>query len=343
MSTIWAMSRDAVNYTRMSIDVVSKLVLQEIIEEFNLSFSSLYTKPFLQSESEDSYTQFHKELYNAGKIDAIVTGFGSVYANLKQAGYPVYRLYPNTVVVRQQLESLIHQIQSNEMRSAGIGIQILHVKGMTHDSLCKYYDLKNKGELYLRVVDYVREIQGSLFSFGREEMIIFTTRGELESQINHAIFKELALWSIQQHTEFYSGIGYGNTAYEAERAARQALEHAKSFPHSCAFLVDNGKIVGPIGEHNELSYQILIDDKRILHIAEKTGIDPSYISKIKAVMKKSGKDTYDSRELSDMLGVGERTARRILKKILDSGFGAIAAKESVTQRGRPKSIIKIQL
>ncbi len=342
MSTIWAMSNDRVNYERLSIDVVDDQILQEVIDEFDIQFTALYTMPYQVVLEESEYADHHRDLFRDRKIDAIITGFGSVYTALKEEGLPVYRLYPNTILVRQNLETLIHHIKSTEMRSAGIAIQIVRLKGMTHDSLCKYDDLKKRGEFYLRIVDYVREVQGSLFAFGREEMIIFTTRGELESQMNRAMFRGLVAWGRQHNTNFYSGIGYGSTAYEAERAARKALEHAKRLTASGAFIVDNGEIIGPIDEMDELKYQLKVDDKRILTISERTGIDASYITKLQAIIEKNGKKEYDSLDLADILGVGERTARRLIKKILDAGYGVVAAKESASRRGRPRTIVRIE-
>jgi len=341
MSTIWAMTRDHVNYERLSIDVVTDQVLHEVINEFDLQFTALFSFPFDRTLTEPVYLERHRELYEAGKIDAIVTGFGFVYATLKAEGLPVYRLYPNTIVIRQSLDLLINHIRTKEIRLAGIAIQIIRIKGMTHDSICKYDDLKQHGELYLKVVEYVRMVQGSLFSLGREEMIIFSTRGALGSPVNQAAFQEIARWSRLQDTGFYSGIGYGSTAYEAERAARQALEHAKTLPASGAYIVDNGELSGPLGEPEELTYQLKVIDKETLEISRKTGIDASYITRITAAMEHSGKNEFEAAGLSDLLGVGERTARRIIKKAVDAGYGEVLGKESVSQRGRPRAIVRL--
>jgi hypothetical protein len=343
MSTIWEMEQKQVKYERISIDVVPDKVLQEIIEEFGLSFKKFYTMPFSAEHSEDEYLDRHLKLHDAGEIDVILTGFGSVYRQLLDRGLPVFRLYPNNIQIRQNLEKLIWSIETKGIRSAGIAIQIIKLRGITHDSLCQYDDLKKRGEFYLELLEYVREVQGSLFAFGREEMIIFSTRGEIEHEANWILFKELMSWGNQNHTNFYSGIGFGITAYEAEKSARKALVNASKLKSSGAYIVDGDQIRGPLFESDELRYYIKVSDKMILDISKKTGIDPTYITKIKALMAKTDKDTYDSEELSLALNIGERTARRILKKFLDNGFGVVSGRESNTMRGRPKNIIKISL
>jgi hypothetical protein len=343
MSTIWEMEQKQINYNRISIDVVPDKVLYEIIDEFGLSFNKLFTMPFSVENSEEDYIARHVDLFNKGVIDVILTGFGSVYKQLLDMGLPVYRLYPNNIQIRQNLEKLISSIETRGIRSAGIAIQIIRLKGFTYDSLCQYDDLKKRGEFYLELLEYVREIQGSLFAYAREEMIIFTTRGEIENESNWILFKKLMTWGNQMNTIFYSGIGFGITAYEAERSARKALTNAQVLKNSSAYIVDGDQIQGPLCESDELKYFIKVKDKEILEISRKTGLDPTYISKIQALIEKTGKDTFDSEDLSTTLNIGERTARRILKKILDNGYGIVAGKESSSQRGRPKNLIKITL
>ncbi len=341
MSTIWEMEQKQIHYKRISIDVVPDNVLYEIIEEFGLSFDKLHTMPFSVDYNEDDYVKQHIDLYEQGGIDVVLTGFGSVYRQLLDRGLPVFRLYPNNIQIRQNLEKLLYNIEAKGIRSAGIAIQIIRLKGFTYESLCQYDDLKKRGEFYLELLEYVREIQGSLFAYAREEMIIFTTRGEIENGANWIQFKKLMTWGNQMNTIFHSGIGFGITAYEAEKSARKAMAKAQQLKSSSAFIVDGDQIQGPLCEKDELHYFIKVEDKRVLEISDITRLDPSYITKIQALIEKTGKDTFDSEDLSTTLNIGERTARRILKKILDGGYGTVIGKESSSLRGRPKNIIKI--
>ena len=94
-------------------------------------------------------------------------------------------------------------------------------------------------------------------------------------------------------------------------------------------------IRGPIGECDELKYKMHIVDSKFLKMSREIGISPSYLDKIKAIIADSHKDTFDSTDLAACLGIGERSARRVLKKFLDSGYGELNGKEMSTQVGRP--------
>ncbi len=50
---------------------------------------------------------------------------------------------------------------------------------------------------------------------------------------------------------------------------------------------------------------------------------------------------YDSKELADLLDLSERSARRILQKIISANLGQVLAKETSNGKGRPKSLIEI--
>ncbi len=78
-------------------------------------------------------------------------------------------------------------------------------------------------------------------------------------------------------------------------------------------------------------------------MADKIGITPGYLSKIRALIAKTDKDTFDAHDFSICLGISERSARRILKKFIDSGFARLEGKETANQVGRPKNLVKIRI
>ena len=50
---------------------------------------------------------------------------------------------------------------------------------------------------------------------------------------------------------------------------------------------------------------------------------------------------YDSKELADLLDLSERSARRILQKIISCDLGRVIAKETSHGKGRPKNLTEI--
>ncbi len=341
MSAIWEMEKRGISYRRISIDVVPQQVFGEVSREFDLSFDAIHSMPFSPELEEADYADRHRTLYAQGEVDVILTGFGSIYSSLKDEGLPVVRLYPNAIQIRQHLDRLIHSVKTRNLHSAGIAIQIIRIKGITQESLSQYDDLQKKGEFYIELIPYVRGVQGSLFTFSREEFIIFTTRGEIEREENRRLFRQLVVWGGRKKIIFHSGIGFGISAYDAEKAARTALSRAELLKGSGAYIVDDGVITGPVGDSEELAWLVRVTDPALLSLSEKTGINPVHLSKIKALTDASVNKLYDSSSLADALDVGERTARRILQKLVDCGVGEPAAAEMQQVRGRPRRLVRL--
>lgn len=335
------MQRSGLNSKRVSFDVVSDDILVEVVKEFGVQFESIHSMPFALHHREEDYQQRHEDLYAEGKIDAIATGFGYIYKNLKHKGLPVFRLYASTLQIRDSLKQLVGKINAQSLRSAGIAIQLIKLKSITRNSINQYDDMKNGGVFYLELLEYVRAIQGSLFNFGTEEYVIFATRGIIESRPHQEQFQRLLAWGRQRNIIFASGIGVGATAFEAEKSARKALNNAMQLSDGGFFIVEGKAIRGPIGELDELQYKTHVVDPRTLEMAQKIGISPSYLDKIRELMAKTQKDTFDASDLAASLGIGQRSARRLLKKFLDSGHAEVNGIEASRHVGRPKRLVRI--
>lgn len=173
--------------------------------------------------------------------------------------------------------------------------------------------------------------------------MIYSTRGVITTRVHMDHFQRLLHWGDKRNILIVSGIGLGITAFEAEKSARKALANALNRKQSCVFMVNRGRIRGPLGNDKELDYTIRTSEPRDLEMAEKIGIAPGYLAKIRALTVKTGKETFDAHELALCLDISERSARRILKKFLDSGHARLTGKETASQVGRPKNLIKLNI
>ncbi|WP_320170788.1 hypothetical protein [Maridesulfovibrio sp.] len=335
------MHRSGIMSGKLSIDVVSDDILVEVVKEFGVELESIHSMPFAIYLNEQDYFDRHVELYESGQVEAIATGFGYVFNELKKLGLPVFRLYASNLQIHDTVTRLVSRIRTRSLRSAGIAIQLVRLNSISRSSINQYDDMKNGGRFYLELLEYVRAIQGSLFNFGTEEHVIFATRGLIESELHRAHFLRLLAWGRERNIIFSSGIGIGATAFEAEKSARKALDNASQLSRGGLFVVEGARIRGPIGEADELEYSTHVVDDRLLDMSGKIGISPSYLARIKALMEKTRKDTFDSSDLAACLGIGERSARRVLKKFLDSGYAEFNGSEAARKVGRPKKMVRL--
>lgn len=329
ISTLWKVKKDFENLGNFSIDVVTQEALDEAIEELDIPSNSIQIMPFSHTHKEDEYILWHKKLFDENKIDFILTGFGAVYSKLKEDGYPVYRLMPTFSQVKDAYNTIIHKTQISKLQSSQIAVQIIKLTKKTNENY--YEELSVQNILEKEIISYVREVQGALYSSGRDEYIIFGTKGSFKNTINS--FNKLI---TNVKFEISSGIGYGGTAYEADTNARNAL--LASIKENGIFIIDEtSTLIGPI----DLSKEHLSPlDEKVKKISLQTSISSPHIYKIIQLLDRKGASTIDSKELAGFLEISERSARRIINKFIDSGLGVLEVGEHLS-KGRPKNVIKL--
>ncbi|WDP92596.1 MAG: hypothetical protein HUN04_23890 [Desulfobacter sp.] len=342
LRTLWEMLSHDGSVSRISIDVVEDDIIRDTIREMGIQLDKIHSMPFALALEEKAYLDRHRELYQTGKADALISGFGAVYDGLKQEGLPAFRLYPSRIQIRERLDRLLDRITARDLKSAGIAVQIIRLSGVKRGTGYEYGTMKTQGRFYLELLDYARSLQGSLFHMGNE-FVIYSTRGAIRTRVHTEHFQTLLKWGEKRRIIIASGIGLGTTAFEAEKSARKGLAEAVAKKQNCVFMVNREQIQGPLGTEKELAYSMQASTPKDIDTAGEIGIAPGYLAKIKALVAKTGRDTFDAHDLAACLDISPRSARRILKKFTDAGFGRIKAKETAGSAGRPKNLIQLKI
>jgi len=329
ISALWKVKKDFEDLSRFSIDVVTREVLDEAVEELALSPKSIKLMSFCPSCDERDYTRWHTTLFKEGKTDFILTGFGDVYTKLKREGYPVYRLFPTYSQVREAYKEILHKTQISKLKSSQIAVQVIKLSKKINKNYYEGLNIQNK--LQKEIISYVREVQGALYTYGGDEYIISGTRGSFKDSIT-SFMKLLSNVKV----EISSGIGYGSTAYEADVNARNAL--LASMKEEGLFIIDEaGNLTGPVDVSSSGTDG---RSRKVEIISEVTKLSPIYISKIMHLLERKEELRIDSKELAGYLEISERSARRIINKLIENNYGSLETEEKFS-KGRPKNIIKI--
>ena len=98
---------------------------------------------------------------------------------------------------------------------------------------------------------------------------------------------------------------------------------------------------GPLGKEIQLEYQLISSDPKLQEISEKTGLSTTSILKIIAIADVRKSYIFDAHQLAECLGITVRSARRIMNKIMEAGYGKVYAKKTAAAGGRPKALVEI--
>ncbi|TCO70742.1 hypothetical protein [Marinisporobacter balticus] len=342
----WQMRDSGIDYRKMSFDTIDEMAIDEVINELDIPMKKRFAKPFSEDIDYDELLDFHYQLWKEKKINIAITCISKVYEQLKERNVPVYKLYPTTSLIREHVNKAIYKGDVEKIKGTQIAVQIVKVKNKIQSMSSQYEFLKLKNKLEEGLIPYTQENFGSLFPFGRDEYLIFTTRGAIAKKCENFDLVKYLQYQDASKIKLASGIGFGNSVHEAEANARIALGYALEEERNSCFIVDEkGNILGPIKENNDgaLSYELAVTDKEMQEMAEQIKISATYISKIKSIIEKMGSNKMNAEELANYLGISIRSGRRILKQMTDAGYGKVIATKSVASAGRPRQIYEILL
>ncbi|MDU1412808.1 MAG: transcriptional regulator [Clostridium sp.] len=342
IKAFWEVKRDNIDLNRFSIDVVENSIIDDLLCEIDVNPKNVYSLPFSSHRTEMDYVNWHIKLFEENKIDVIFTGFGAVYSELKKRGYPAFRLQATISQVRASYEQLKTEFALTKAQYSQIAVEILNIQDEKATKENYYSNMIKQSECYKTIVEYVRNIQGSLFTFGRNEYVIFAHKGAIDNNLNYSQLIELHKNIKNLGLTIKVGIGIGVTAYQAEANAYKCLNRHVDSNDFHLFLIDENDIIkGPLGSLNEINYSIASSDKNTMDISDATGLSCESISKLIAISNTRKNNIYSSKDLADNLNISERSARRILNKLITSNYGRIYAKETSTGGGRPKNLVEL--
>ena len=315
---------------RIGLDIIRENDLLDVFNEFNIEVKGYDIQKYLPSKDEEDYIRYYLQKYENKEIDCIFTSFGHIYNYFKSRNIPVYRIQATNIDIKNRFNELKNNIRLKNIHERVIQIQIIQVINGANEFLQE------------EILAYSKEIEGMMQVVNPDEYLIISNKGALLSQENINSLSEIINNCRHNNIILGIGIGEGITLYQSETNARNALRKSVSEKQSNVYFYDGENVVGPIGGKGEIKYKNISNEKTMA-LSKEVGISSQYIERLYGVISKLGRDEFTSLELSEILSISERSANRILKKIIDTGYGEESNLENSLGAGRPRRKIKIKL
>ncbi|MGL6063998.1 MAG: hypothetical protein ACRC0S_02835 [Fusobacteriaceae bacterium] len=323
------------------VDSVEPSDVADLIEELKIKNMKIHIKPYSSTSKEEEYFHYHEDFHLKSKDVVSIVGLGWVYEELKKNKRKAVRLYPIISTIKQSIKELKHKLDILNIEESTIGVQILKIK--SEIDLDQYKIMERKSKIEYEIISYLKEIQGSIFNIGWDKYIIYTTKGALYNEENTILLRKILKKLEKNKIILAIGNGYGKTAYESETNAKKALKESLKENRSSIYELDNKKLKGPLLSYEELEYEYIIENEEIKKISTELKINPLYLKKLEALIKKYSKNSFTSEELSNYLDISIRSSNRLIKKIVDSGYGKKTLVEMTNTVGRPREIVEFYL
>ena len=324
----------------VSIDFIDEAaniedMLNDICIKRKNTFIKRYSIPFDEKEVLD----FHMELWNKKAITYVITTVPSVYEALKESGVPVYSIRATHMEIELTLELLIEKLKSTHFKNSQLGLQIIEI--------CNYEQVVEMAKTPYRLqllelevkrslLSYCQNINGYLIDIGKGRYEIFGAWGNIENSIT-LLRDTMEKISFDLDIPVVSGIGFGNTAFLAQVNANKAINLSKS-KNDIIIVRDNGEIVEPLGEQDELSYAFHSYDEKLNEALHKANVGVKTYNKMRSIIRRMNWTVFSVSSLADQMGVTDRNVRRIISGLVKAELVQCVGEEDSGSRGRPKKI-----
>lgn len=336
------MQKQNMEFDAFSIDVIENQVITDLLDSVQILTRNIYSSSLQPGVDEQEYVDWHIRLQEEGKTKVALTSFVWVYHTLIERGYQAIYLKVSRAAVRLALERLKNEYALNQAEYSQIAVEILQLTDYEFLEDNYYAGMLEKAEVEKDIIQYVQRIQGTIFPLGKKEYVVFSNAGVIKNPQNYVRIQRLQQKIKERGLEVNVGIGMGVTVYKAEINARKALEYSLKRKKQELFQVDESDILqGPLDTERQLQYELISSDPKIRDIAAKTGLSEQSVLKIMAIADARKSYVFDAYELAECLEITTRSSRRIMKRLMESGYGRVYAKETAASGGRPKALIEI--
>lgn len=330
---------DRHDLSRVSVDVLSRGDVEEAYAELGMASDGVHVREELASAG--ALAAFHERLWRRNATSLALTCLYSVAERLATAGVPAITVRPTSSAIRAGLRTAALLGSQRRLEEAQLAVILVEVPTL-RDTQRRSAPRQSREELRLTVhrflVQEAQRIQATVSPMGDHCFHITATRGSLHGPTDGfrvPPFSEHARSELGIAIEV--GVGMGRTAQEAEAHARAAIARSQSGASARA-----GQQAGVFGLDRE--GRALVPAPRQPAIPPAHGRPKGIETLSRLADKLEGGEAalvVDAELAGRLLGVTSRTARRLLRTLVDEGLAWPLPPSRTPQPGRPRQFYRL--
>lgn len=329
-----AVQEGSYDLSRVSVDVLSRGDVEEAYTDLGFATRGVHVRE--ETGSAATLAAFHERLFRRNETTLAFTCLNSVVERLSAAGVPVIGVQPTGTAIRAGLRTATLLGNQRRLEEAQLAVVVVEVPTL-RDTQRRSAPRQSREELRLTVhrflVQEAQRIQATVSPMGDHCFLVTATRGSLQPATDGfrmPPFTERARSGLGIALEV--GVGMGRTAQEAETHARAALGRSQSGQRAGMFALDReGRALVPAPRQPSLPPQQQGKPKGLETLA-------------RLADKLAGSDealVVDAEMAGRLLAVTPRTARRLLRTLVDEGLAWPLPPSRTPQPGRPRQFYRL--
>lgn len=321
-SLLTALANRNLSLSRISIDVMNIQHVRNVVNDILYEGPLPYIQEIHIDKPFNHIFLEHKQLWQEGKIDFVITSIHSIYDALKAEDIPVMRMHdPNSSIIRRlEQTKALSKMTKSESAKAVVGVLEFLESTEDHQQVLQ--------RIIITTHASYQKLNNNCFE-------LYTTLGHIQNAFNYNLLE--SFFSISKYPIKLT-FGYGGSILEAQKNAQQALKFAT--PNAVFIMNENKELQGPF-PNKPTTLSLQTKDPYVLQMAKETKLSPLNISKIMAFSVSRKSLQFTALDLAEYLQVTRRTTERILKKLVEHGYAKVVGEEMSYQQGRPRAVYEL--
>ncbi len=341
------LARERIPVGSMSFDTFSRQEIIETFEDAETFLPKIYVNDYDGVVSASELTKFHLDLWNSGKTKVAVTCFFATYQELIKQGVTAFRIWPTKSNIRSMLDLALSRADALNSKAGQIAILHVAIDGyddFSREAVSGYAVLKVELQLHEVLLGFAERVKGAIVMQGNGRFTLYSTRGamaEITDGFNHMpIMEEIGR---RLSISVSGGIGFGDTAYNANENAMIALGLARrKGKRKWMVVLDDKSVIGPLDSELQIKYSIRSQTADMLALAKQLNVSGTTLNRLLSVYAKIDGEILGAETLASYLSMTERNARRLLARLAEHGMAVEAGEES-HGAGRPRKMFRIDV
>lgn len=316
LSALLRLLRDGHDVTRLSVDTLPTADVLTTFAEAGLPTQTLRTLPYRPELTARKAVAFHRR----GPAHPVITCLSGVHEALRGELH-VLRLAPSVHSVRVALRQLVLTAEGQAQEDAQIALGLIEVDN--EDGLLRE----------------ATALGGTLAAFRGGTHLLVTTRGPLHDATGGFTGLPMLPRLAARSPVVRMGFGLGRSAAEAESLARRALGRARRIGDVAAVLslrADTDIILESVARIPAAAQNLPV-------IARRVGLSVATLERLLAARAAAGGEPLTTRQIADRLAVQQRTARRMLHRLVLAGLAERTGNLTSGSSGRPLTLYRLTL
>ncbi|MER7500586.1 GTP cyclohydrolase IIa [Nonomuraea pusilla] len=316
---------------RVSIDVVSRADVEEAYTDLGISATDVHSRD--EPGATGTIAAYHERLVRQGVTTGALTCLPAVAERLQTSGVPAIRIRPTSAAVRTALHTAAllgahHRLEESQLTV--VLVEVPTLREPVRRAAPRYWRDELRLSLHRLLVQEANRINATVWPIDDHSYLITATRGSIAAATDgFRVLPFAGKVRDELGLAVEVGVGMGRTAHDAESHARAALARAQAGKQAQGFAVDR-------------EGRALIPAPR-MPPAGATPLKPKGVEVLaRLAAKLEGGDTVvDAEGAGKMLGVTPRTARRLLRTLVDEGLAWPLPPNRTPQPGRPRQLYRL--